>query len=189
MNKLALAAVLLAVSAPANAVNLVSNGSFETGNFSSWTQFGNTGFSSVVAGTFGGQNPTDGTRQAAFGPIGSTGGISQTIATTPGKAYAITFDLGHLGGTPNSFSGSFGATTFGSLLNAAGFGYGPNTFNIVASGSSTVLAFTFRQDPSYYVLDNVGVGFVPEPASWMMLIAGFGLVGAAMRRRKGAVAA
>jgi hypothetical protein len=28
-------------------------------------------------------------------------------------------------------------------------------------------------------------GFVPEPASWAMLIAGFGLVGATMRRRRG----
>jgi hypothetical protein len=33
------------------------------------------------------------------------------------------------------------------------------------------------------------VGAVPEPASWAMLIAGFGLVGAAARRRRRAVAA
>ncbi|WP_372917730.1 PEPxxWA-CTERM sorting domain-containing protein, partial [Sandarakinorhabdus sp.] len=30
---------------------------------------------------------------------------------------------------------------------------------------------------------------VPEPASWAMLIAGFGLTGAAMRRRRTVVAA
>jgi hypothetical protein len=36
---------------------------------------------------------------------------------------------------------------------------------------------------------GVGTGtLVPEPASWAMLIAGFGLVGAAMRRRKGDIA-
>jgi PEP-CTERM motif len=34
-----------------------------------------------------------------------------------------------------------------------------------------------------------GVGGVPEPASWAMLIAGFGLVGATMRRRPARVAA
>jgi len=34
-----------------------------------------------------------------------------------------------------------------------------------------------------------GAGAVPEPASWAMLIAGFGLVGAAMRRRTTALAA
>jgi len=33
-----------------------------------------------------------------------------------------------------------------------------------------------------------GAGAVPEPASWAMLIAGFGLTGAAMRRRRVAVA-
>jgi PEP-CTERM motif len=33
------------------------------------------------------------------------------------------------------------------------------------------------------------VGAVPEPASWAMLIAGFGIAGAAMRRRRVAVAA
>lgn len=34
-----------------------------------------------------------------------------------------------------------------------------------------------------------GTGAVPEPASWAMLITGFGLVGAAARRRRTAVAA
>ncbi len=32
--------------------------------------------------------------------------------------------------------------------------------------------------------DGAGIGGVPEPASWAMLIAGFGLTGAAMRRRR-----
>ncbi len=37
----------------------------------------------------------------------------------------------------------------------------------------------------YFAVDNLSIitGAVPEPASWAMLIAGFGLVGAAMRRR------
>ena len=34
-----------------------------------------------------------------------------------------------------------------------------------------------------------GIGGVPEPASWAMLIAGFGLTGAVMRRRRMALAA
>ncbi|WP_310495996.1 PEPxxWA-CTERM sorting domain-containing protein [Sandarakinorhabdus sp.] len=41
---------------------------------------------------------------------------------------------------------------------------------------------------TWVVRDGSG-GAVPEPAAWTMLIAGFGLVGAAMRRRKAALAA
>jgi hypothetical protein len=33
-------------------------------------------------------------------------------------------------------------------------------------------------------LDDVSISAVPEPASWAMLIGGFGLTGAAMRRRR-----
>lgn len=34
----------------------------------------------------------------------------------------------------------------------------------------------------------IGVGNVPEPASWLMMVAGFGLVGVSLRRRKVATA-
>ena len=34
-------------------------------------------------------------------------------------------------------------------------------------------------------ISEVNVGFVPEPATWAMMIAGFGFVGSAMRRRRG----
>lgn len=33
-------------------------------------------------------------------------------------------------------------------------------------------------------IDNVSLGAIPEPASWAMLIAGFALIGATMRRRR-----
>jgi hypothetical protein len=52
-----------------------------------------------------------------------------------------------------------------------------------------VLAFAsahFSADAVYSVSESSGV--VPEPASWTMLIAGFGLIGAAARRRRTAAA-
>ncbi len=64
--------------------NLVVNGDFETGNFSSWTQWGNPGFTGVDCfdGCFG--------NFAAFaGPFESTGGIQQDLATTVGASYNI----------------------------------------------------------------------------------------------------
>jgi hypothetical protein len=54
-----------------------------------------------------------------------------------------------------------------------------NTFNGVAQFSGTV-AGNFGADG-----DPAGTGAViPEPASWAMMIAGFGLVGASARRRR-----
>lgn len=53
----------------------------------------------------------------------------------------------------------------------------------------------FGGGANFVAYDNITFGSetpgggIPEPASWAMLIAGFGLVGAAQRRRSGAVAA
>lgn len=44
-------------------------------------------------------------------------------------------------------------------------------------------------DDLKFVFTNVGGGVVPEPATWALLIAGFGLVGFAARRRKAAAIA
>jgi hypothetical protein len=46
-------------------------------------------------------------------------------------------------------------------------------------------------DPTGVIVDNVSITTtaVPEPANWALLIAGFGLVGAAARRRRPVVAA
>ncbi len=40
-----------------------------------------------------------------------------------------------------------------------------------------------------YLLDNMSFGVVPEAGTWAMLIAGFGLVGAGLRRRRELLAA
>ena len=73
-------------------------------------------------------------------------------------------------------------------------GYAGGDFGIPAG---TYVAFEdlrgggdFNYHDETFVFTNVGVtGGVPEAATWTMLIAGFGLTGAAMRRRKATVAA
>jgi len=86
-----------------------------------------------------------------------------------------------------------GATTTGQRWED----HSSTTFNLVA-GQAYMLAFMGNSghDNSAYI-DNVrltfsggnqiDVGAVPEPASWGLMVGGFGLVGGAMRRRKAAV--
>lgn len=182
-----IASLLVLTAAPATAgVNLVANGSFETFDFSGWTQFDNTGFTGV-SWDFGWPSvaPTDGNAQAYFGPVWSTGGILQSIATTPGRLYDVSFDLYAFPGG-QSFSADFGSTNLLSGALAEGLAYTSFRSTVLATGSSTVLSFTTRHDPSYYLVDNVRVvaaGGVPEPTSWAMLITGLLMVGVARRRR------
>ncbi len=52
-----------------------------------------------------------------------------------------------------------------------------------------ITGFTLTSDTDFALGDFfVGTSAVPEPAAWLTLIAGFGLVGCAMRRRRTATA-
>ena len=76
----------------AAADELVLNGDFEIGNFTSWTQSGNLSFTGVGSG-----NAHSGTYAAYFGPVGSLGFISQNLTTVPGGTYDLTFWLKNAG--------------------------------------------------------------------------------------------
>ena len=171
----------LAMTAAAAHANLVTNGGFETGDLSGWSQFGNTGFTGAAGSPY---NHT-GSFGAAFGPVGSTGGVSQSLATVAGATYTVNFWLYNDGGTPNIFSWAWDGTTQAApnLVNAAGFGYTEYTFNVTASGASTDLAFTFQQNPAYYGLDDVSVTQVPEPGTILLFGAALVAAGAARRRK------
>lgn len=166
--------------------NIIVNGSFETGDFTGWEQVGDTSFDFVTDEVAGG-GPTDGAFHAAFGSIDpGGGGITQTLSTLGGNIYTVTFDLANLGDTPNAY-GLFWDGGFEFILNdLEAFTYTTLSFDLVATGSSTEFGFVFYNAPSFYLLDNISLeqtGVIPEPASWALLIAGFGLVGSAMRRR------
>lgn len=167
----------------------VQNGGFETGDFTNWTQFGDTSFNGVcsVSTCPGGYAPFEGTYAAFFGPVGDIGGISQDIATVPGTRYTLSFFLAlPVGGTPNYFQVQFGDAV-STLTNFPGtFDWAEFQISDMATTTSTRLTFTFRNDPAYWFLDNVNInqgGTTPEPGT--LVLFGSGLLGlAGVIRRK-----
>jgi|tagenome__1003787_1003787.scaffolds.fasta_scaffold19808900_1 hypothetical protein len=180
----AVAIATIGLSAPAHAVELVTNGGFETGNFAGWTQSGNTGFTSVTSDA---TYVHSGTYGAALGPVGSQGELSQLLNTVSGQTYNISFWLRNDGGTPNSFDAFFGSNHLLTTIDQGASAFFNYTYT--ATGSSpTLLRFDFQQNPAFWGLDDVSVqgpaGAVPEPATWMTMLLGFAGIGAAMRFRR-----
>ena len=201
-----LAASVLATGA-ANAVT-ITNGSFESGAFSA-NAFDslNNGDASITGWSIGGNGvdwigshwqASNGNRSIDLSAM-SAGSLSQSIATVVGRDYAVTFDLaGNPDGAPflkqlvvdvnagqsSTFNFTTGATSRPAM------GWIGQSYRFTATSTTSVLTFTsLSNTPSGPALDNVAIGAVPEASTWAMLIAGFGMVGAASRRRRSAITA
>lgn len=59
-----------------------------------------------------------------------------------------------------------------------------NLFFTVNSQTNLVFAAAGKDDTLGGYLDTISLSAVPEPATWAMMIVGFGMVGGAMRRRR-----
>jgi hypothetical protein len=174
-------------------VNIVQNPSFETGDFTDWTVNESAGDPWNVFTSRAGVVPFAG--DAYFASTGCPGAIcisgtasqqaslSQTLATTPGQIYNLTFELVTNAGPPDELQvlwngsvaldlgpgGTLGDVTSYTLYGAAG---------LTATSASTTLTFLGREDPGRFGLDNVSVvpvgNVTPEPGSYAALILGFG---------------
>jgi hypothetical protein len=132
---------------------LVRNGGFETGDFTDWTLFGNTG-NTAVNSTFvhGGQYG------AELGPVGSLGYLSQTLGTTPGQLYLLSLWLDSPTSlTPNEFSVAWNGTGLFDQLNLGPFGWTNLQFEVTAVSTNSVLEIGFRDDPAFLGLDDISV--------------------------------
>lgn len=126
--------------------------------------------------------------------------ISQTFSTTASN-YVVFFDVGAFGGEQIITGTAFDTVTnavLGSLTvtRAGGMNFDSmfNTYSFAfdSAGNNVRLSFTAAGSSTNgrdALLDNVSVigeavAAVPEPGTWAMMIGGFGLVGAGMRRRQ-----
>jgi hypothetical protein len=197
------AVATLAAIAPAQGASLIVNGGFENpfGVTLGGGQFYNIGATVAdfpIPANFGWSIPTgniDLIRTDNYGaPFansglyridlnGYTGGaISQSFNTVAGQIYSLKFDFtsNGSGGRANVLLGALSANINGNPAAVTSF-----SRNFTGTGGlETLTISSLNGGTGGVVLDNISVSAVPEAATWAMLIAGFGMAGAAMRRRR-----
>ena len=200
-------AILTAASAQAS---IVADGDFTSpsggGGFATYGSGSSMGPWLVTQGSvdlIGGywQAPTAGGGSVDLDGYFQTGGISQGLTLGAGS-YTLHF---FLSGNPDSGLGvktvqvavGDAFQNFSYDTSTAGNSHGDmryvlETLNFTTAGPTT-LQFTSVDDPSSAfgpVIGGVSVsGAVPEPATWALMLGGFGLAGVALRRRRMALAA
>ena len=142
---LGVAAVSSTLAGSASAA-LITNGGFETGDFTGWTLSKNFNQSEVestdvFAGDFA----------ACFGPNGKLGFLSQAISTEPGQTYTLSFVLLNEQSRHNEFLVQVDGDVVTDLVDASQFDWTPFSVNFVADDSQTTIDFGFRHAPGHMV--------------------------------------
>jgi hypothetical protein len=185
---IALATSMAAMSA--GAAELLTNGSFETGDLSGWSWTGNTGYTGVSCD--GGAE--DGSCLVSEGPVSSDGILSQTFTDNPGDTLTISGWIEGVGQGPSHVAFYLNDALLFDTGNPVPASDWTNHSVIATATGADTFSVHFRNDPSFDHLDNfsvVATPGVPEPASWALMIGGFFSLGATLRatRRRTAAAA
>lgn len=116
---------------------------------------------------------------------GSTGGISQTFATTVGVTYNLSFAYGNNPESTNfaiatvrvtpGTSATLPAILFANFSTKNNIGWEVFTASFVADSLSTTLSFNelFGENNGGVLLDAIDVTATPLPSTWLMLLSGF----------------
>ena len=132
----------------------IANGGFELGNFQGWSQTGSalgclvtSDATFVHSGSFG----------AELGPRGALGYLTQTVPTKPGKVYLISFWLENQFADANEWHVSWNGSSVYDIVNGGVSGWTNIQILVAGEGTNSVLQFAFRNDYSYFGLDDVAV--------------------------------
>jgi hypothetical protein len=217
----AIAMGLIVSVSPAPAANAITNGSFETplvppGSFTDFASGSSliTGWTvvgpevAVVSGSFaqngvsfGAQDLNQWVDLTGFN-ANSVEGLSQSVATTPGHEYQLSYFIGNttgggIFGTSSTVNVQInGAQTFSdvnSTVSPTSLNWQQFMHTFIAAGASTTLSF-LNGDPASdnsNGLDNVAlvdlgavVSAVPEPSTYLMMLAGLASIMLLIARRR-----
>ncbi|MBB4155649.1 hypothetical protein GGQ80_003574 [Sphingomonas jinjuensis] len=135
-----------------------------------------------------------GPSNTAYGPgfstqanfLASSGSIS---GYAYGSLYVIQSDTGTFGGQQLTIRHDDGVSVYvnGSTTALAGFTAGPTTAiteSVFLPAGTTSYRIAYGRENGAPSVLNVSVAAVPEPATWGMMLVGFGMIGATARRRR-----
>lgn len=119
-------------------------------------------------------------------------GYGDTVFTRPGGAVFslnkvdLAFGPFNHNGLPSDTTTVTGTLQGGGTVSTVlDVGYGFRTYQLNWTGLTSVTFGQLANASEYLAFDNIVYNGVPEPASWMLLLGGFGLAGTVMRRRGG----
>jgi hypothetical protein len=196
--KFAVAAGAVALACPANAWTTVNVGSsiassagfYETSQTVNYPGAFVNAFLHVVSAFVDGSAVILVNDVPVFGFASDGPGQGKFYFTETGSATPFNFMFGN-GTDPRQYylSGAFhpGANTIKTIVNAGSFGINASGQPLVATSSQLAWSGVVTYDK--LSAGAGGIGTVPEPAAWAMMLTGFGLVGYAQRRRIPAVTA
>lgn len=159
-----------------------------------WTVFGNS--SVAWLGTGYGAAPHGGSMYVELmgytDTQGRYGGVTQTVDTSIGAIYRLSFWIGQLGAQSPLPGVLVTAGASSGAREGSSDAWTARSFDFTAAGSTTTISIAGNQGTFHIGLDDVQLqqltSGAPEPATWAMLVGGFGLAGATLRRRRTATA-
>jgi PEP-CTERM motif len=201
MNKLALAAIALLSAGAANAAITFTSSPFDaplavgetlkvTFDAPNAPGFAVSGTGGIYTGT------TPGIAAAPFG------NATKYMAVLSGKTAVLDMPLTgsmsvYIGSVDtynsitfkglNGFQQTFGGAALVASANGNQTSAGTNRRFYFDFGNTPINRVEFKSSGNSFEFDNIATAAVPEPATWAMLIAGFGLVGLSMRRRRNGI--